>query len=202
MIFFEDLLYKIQLMGKKWIFIILFIIFFVLIVLAEVTRSVKTEIKTNIVEKKDPFQTYESADGSFSLTLKTDYNLEKIENDKYILDLVSDKNLNIFIDKQPLVEGKSLEEVINVDKRDYPGQFNGFTNVSETSGIKVKNDLPAFTYSFEYFDANISQGFMVQIVWVQTNTGYYIFNMDFPKETLDESLVIINDILSVFEFSE
>jgi hypothetical protein len=43
---------------------------------------------------------------------------------------------------------------------------------------------------------------MVQIVWVQTNTGYYIFNMDFPKETLDESLVIINDILSVFEFSE
>ena len=141
MIFFEDLLYKIQLMGKKWIFIIIFIIFFVLIVIAELTRNVKTEIQNNIVEKKDPYQTFESADGTFSMTLNSDYNLEQLENDRYLIDLVSDSNLNVFIEKQPLVENKTLEEVINVDKRDFHPLFNNVTNLSDTTGIKVKNDL-------------------------------------------------------------
>lgn len=152
----------------------------------------------NKIDNKNPNSTFISKNNSLSLELPKHYNFSKVDSiQDYILELRSPNNINIFVSEKNLIENKSFNEVVNADKKAYIESFNRYSNLSEISELTV-NNFPAYSYSFHYLD-NKKVAYYLQIIWIKTDNKYYIFDIEFPLNSLDSNHTIMNDIISKFK---
>ena len=121
-----------------------------------------------------------------------------LPQNNYILELRNDSNLNIFISQKDSIIGRSLNDVVSADRLAYTETFSKVSNISELKELTI-NDRSAFTYSFHYLDEILNKTFYIQITWVNINSNYYVFDIEFPLEDLSLYTNIITDVLSSFK---
>ncbi len=136
---------------------------------------------------------------TISLELSNDYLLKQYTpNNSYLLELRSEKNLNIFISQKELFTEKKLEDVVSADKLAFMSSFSTISNTSELKQVTI-NDRIAYTYSFHYLDENLNTTFYLQVAWLEIDDNYYIFDIEFPLNDLNQYTNIITDVLSNFK---
>ena len=89
----------------------------------------------------------------------------------------------IFLEKNPAIENKNLEDLNKKKKNNYISSFENTSNISESKTITI-NEKPVYTYSFHYFDQKLNTTFYLQIMWLQIENEYYTFNVEFPLDKL------------------
>lgn len=184
---------------KKIIFVVLiFIIILIFIILKFFIPKdfSNTQLSENINSFESNESIFYSSNQKISLKLSNDYNFiqYKPKND-YILELRNSNNLGIFISEESLIYDKPLSEIVKADFDAYVAQFNNSTNVSNISEFD-RGGFPAYTYSFHYLDSQTRTGYYLQTIWLENNNKYYIIDIEFPANTLNENSKIINDILN------
>ena len=118
--------------------------------------------------------------------------------DDYLLELRSDNNFNIFLSHRNLIENRSLDEVASADLHSYTEEYTNYSNLSQVTEFNIK-DYKGYTYSFHYLDSSTNTAFYLQVVWLETEKGYYIFDVEFPLDNLNNYTNIINDIINTFK---
>ena len=173
------------------IFIIILIIFF---------HPQDTEKKLKEQEAANPYKTYSSLDSRVSLELPKRYNLQGVQSN-YLLQLQSDSGLIINIEEEPIVFGKSLNEVSNSDKEIYTQKFENAFDISELKEFSLENNnaLSSYTYSFKYTKEEIT--YDIQIFWVQGNTCYYVITTHFPESDITKYQGLESEIISSFKMN-
>ncbi len=66
--------------------------------------------------------------------------------------------------------------------------------------MQVLNDAPSYSYSFQYLDSNSKKVYYLHVIWIETETGYYIIDIERPVEYLNYYSSIITDIISGFKY--
>lgn len=178
---------------KVLIFIIILVLAILLISFIFIFNNSK-----NKIDNKNPNSVFISNNNSISLELSKNYSFSKVNSvQDYILELRSPNNINIFVSEKNLIENKSFNEVVDVDKKAYIENFSRYSNLSEISELTV-NNFPAYSYSFHYLD-NKKIAYYLQIIWIKTDNKYYIFDIEFPLNSLDSNYTIISDTISKFK---
>lgn len=185
---------------KKVIVISIIFIVFILGVIIFIAKKISTpqdNLSTNeITETSTVFYSY---DDSISIELSNNLNLKNYNSNLgYILELRSDDNLDIFVSKKDIIANKTLAEVVNADKSAFLSNFKTQSNLSEVKELSVNNNL-AYTYSFHYLDETINTAFYLQVIWLQIDNNYYIFDIEFPLDNLSFYTNISTSILSSFK---
>lgn len=189
-----------QLNIKKIIIIVTILILILLIITLLIARKI-SKPKTNSDSANTTTSTiFYTLDNSAYLELPNSFNLKQYTSD-YLLELRSENNLNIFIEKANVFQNKNLKEVIEADKITFLKNFAGHSNLSESKELSINNNL-AYTYSFHYLDKNIGKAFYLQVTWLQINDNYYIFNIEFPLDDLAFNTNISSSVLSNFKVTE
>ena len=135
------------------------------------------------------------------LSLDSSYGLSQFDSiQDYILELRSEDNLNIFIEKKILSTDKILYNIVTKDKEDYIKKFNSISNISDIREITLADGTIGYTYGFHYLDKRTRQTYYLQIIWIQKNTSYYITSIEFPLDKLDSYSKIINELTTNFKF--
>lgn len=135
------------------------------------------------------------------LSLDSSYGLSQFDSiQDYILELRSEDNLNIFIEKKILSTDKILYNIVTKDKEDYIKKFNSISNISDIREITLADGTIGYTYGFHYLDKRTRQTYYLQIIWIQKNTNYYITSIEFPLDKLDSYSKIINELTTNFKF--
>lgn len=135
------------------------------------------------------------------LSLDRSYGLSQFDSiQDYILELRSEDNLNIFIEKKILSTDKILYNIVTKDKEDYIKKFNSISNISDIREITLADGTIGYTYGFHYLDKRTRQTYYLQIIWIQKNTSYYITSIEFPLDKLDSYSKIINELTTNFKF--
>ena len=62
-----------------------------------------------------------------------------------------------------------------------------------------KDDKSIYTYSLDYLDSQIKTAFYLQVIWFETENGYYIIDIEFPLDDLDNYKNIINETIDNFK---
>ena len=78
----------------------------------------------------------------------------------------------------------------------YTKNFQKISNVSEISSISVNKDLESYIYSFDYLENG--QKFNLKIIWIETENGYYVIDINFPSNLSDNFSNLIKEITSSF----
>ena len=86
----------------------------------------------------------------------------------------------------------------SADSNSYIENFKTYSNLSSLSEFDFNNNT-AYTYSFHYLDSSNKTPFYLQIVWLQTENCYYIFDVEFPVENMENYTKIVNEILTSFK---
>ena len=187
--------------GK--IAILVVIVLFLIIIIIESINIFSKQAEDKKIEETNPNTTFFSDDGIISLEIAKKYELSQFHsNERYLLELRSSRNLDIFFSHRNLIEDKNLSEVVAADKRAFLEGFQSTANISEQQNIKVINDFPAFTYSFEYLDKNQNKAYYLQVIWIETDNGYYVIDVEIPMEYLSYYSTIITDITSGFRIKK
>ncbi len=154
-------------------------------------ESPHIKIKSEISESK-----FYSQNKIFSLTLSNSYNFIQYEPvSNYILELRNENNLNIFVSEEDLLQNLTLSELVNADLKSYVAKFENSSNISNISEID-RGGKPAYTYSLHYLDTNTKTAYYLQTIWLEYNDKYYIIDIEFPLNSLNENSKIINDVLN------
>ena len=142
--------------------------------------------------------TFFNSDGSIYLELPNTYGLQQYasKND-YLIELRSNIDLNIFISSKNKIEGKSLKDIVYADKLSFVENFQTVSNISEIKELII-NGNNACTYSFHYLDENLNTTFYIQVSWLEINNNYYVFDIEFPLNDLNNYINIITDVLNNF----
>lgn len=182
---------------KKIIFIITFFIFIIGISIFVFSK------KSNIIISKNnsPYITFYGTNNSISLNLLKKYELTQSESNKYIIELHSPKNLHILISHESLINDRNLSDVANADIKAYIEEFNSYSNLSELKEFEINGNL-SYTYSFHYLDTTTKTTYYLQVIWLQENDGYYIFDISFPLDDLNTYSNIINETLDNFKIEK
>lgn len=180
---------------KKIIIVILIIALIVGIVIWKYSSS--TEPKENKkVEDTNPNTTFYSENQNISLELSKDYNFTQyLPANNYLLELRNDDNLNIFISEENVLENKNLSEIVSADQTAYLSNFDKHSNLSSVTEFD-RNGKPAYTYSFHYLDSKTKTAYYLQTIWIESGEKYYILDIEFPLNSLNENSKIINDVLN------
>ena len=153
-------------------------------------------------EEKDSTTIFYSPDQKESLELLTSFNIKQYNSDlKYLMELRSDANLDIFVSKEEVVKGRNFEEVVENDKQAYLKNFNSSSNVSDVKELNI-GENPAYSYSFHYLDNTLYKAFYLQVIWMQVEDTYYIFDIEFPLDDLTLNSNIASAVISNFEIYE
>ena len=187
-----------QLNMKKVIIISAILVILLIVIITSIIKHFTKPAETNstITETSTIFY---STDNSFSVELSNNYNLADFNSNLgYLLELRSEDNLNVFISKKEAFQGKSLSEIIDADKSAYLEKFENYSNLSEIKELSVNNNI-AYTYSFHYLDKNLNQAFYLQVVWLQIDNNYYVFDIEFPLDDLSFNSNIATAVLSTFQ---
>lgn len=177
----------------KIIFIVI-ISLFILVVLIEIISNLLDKNNTNktIVTT----ETFYDEKKSLSIALPSTYNLEKNTSDNYLIELKSPQALKILISKKDIITGRKLSDIVFADRNSYTKNFQKISNVSEISSISVNKDLESYIYSFDHLENE--QKFNLKIIWIETENGYYVIDINFPSNLSDNFSNLIKEITSSF----
>lgn len=154
-------------------------------------ESPSVKVKNEITESE-----FSSKNKKFSLTLSSSYNFVQYDSSpNYILELRNENNLNIFVTEESLLQNLTLAELVNADLNSYVAQFENSSNISNVSEFD-RGGKPAYTYSFHYLDTNTKTAYYLQTIWFEYGDKYYIIDIEFPLNSLNENSKIINDVLN------
>lgn len=186
-------------LNLKKVFITIAIIILIILLIFFAFKSKKgPDIKK--VKSENEKSLFTSTDNSMSLEFSSKYELAPYKSTgDYILELRSSKNVAIFVSRKDLVERKSLYNLVSTDRTSYINGFSNQSNLSEMAELNI-NGFPSYTYSFNYVDTtdgNVS--YYLQIFWIQTDKGYYIIDVEFPLDLLNENSNIINELAESFK---
>ena len=183
---------------KKIILLVVIILIIIItissIVIFKFTYSNKIEQDTNSL----PYTIFTDKNNSIKLTLSKDYGLTSFSSDNYLLELRSDNNLDIFVSHETLIENRSLSDIAKADLDAYLKEYKTYSNLSELREFK-KDDKSIYTYSLDYLDSQIKTAFYLQVIWFETENGYYIIDIEFPLDDLDNYKNIINETIDNFK---
>ena len=180
------------------VFIILFLIILLFDLFSNLFKEETTTIQERTQEAQNPNTIFYNNDKTISIELSKQYELSQYtSSNNYLLELRSPNNLDIFISKIDLVDGKTLKEVASADSNSYIENFKTYSNLSSLSEFDI-NNTTAYTYSFHYLDSSNKTPFYLQIIWLQTENYYYIFDVEFPVEDMENYTKIVNEILTSF----
>ena len=195
----EVFYFKKELNIKKIILVIIVIILILGILLKifnhndNSTKEIKTEVQT---QKSNPNSTFYDINQQISITLPNSYRLLQYSSkNNYLIELRSENNLNIFISKENILSNKTLSEIASADIKSYIENFNNYSNLSEPKGFKV-GSKQAYTYSFHYLDSKTKQIYYLQVIWLQTDSEYFIFDIEFPLDDLNNYTALIDTVLN------
>ncbi len=183
---------------KVIIFSILLIVILLIIIfmIAKKISSPKNNPEIPVVQENNSV-IFSSNDNSISVELSKNLNLIKYDSN-YLLDLRSNDNLDIFIDRQEKIANRELLDVVKADNVAFLQNFEGYSNPSDIKELSVNNNL-AYTYSFHYLDTNLSKAFYLQIIWLEINENYYIFDIEFPLDELNFYTNLVTSVLASFQ---
>lgn len=184
-----------ELNKKKIIIVVLLILIITGLILWKIfspsEKSFSLKIKEEITESK-----FYSKNKTFSLTLSNSYNFIQFKPDQnHILELRNEKNLNIFVAEENLLQNSTLAELVNADLKSYVAQFEKSSDISNVSEFD-RGGKPAYTYSLHYLDKNTKTAYYLQTIWIEYNDKYYIIDIEFPLNSLNKNSKIINDVLN------
>lgn len=189
-------------LNYKKIIIAIIISLFLITISIEIISNICKKSEEKKIEDTSPNKTFYSNDNTISLEISKKYEFtEFTPSNNYLLELRSPKDLNIFISFKNTLQNRPLLEIISADKRSFIEGFNGYSNLSEPKDISINETNPMYTYSFHYLDNKLKKTFYLQIIWIQTQTGYYIIDTEFPLDDLNIYSNIITDILAGFKFN-
>ena len=183
-------------LNIKKILIVLLIIFIIPgIILWKVfspsEESSSVKIKDEVTESK-----FYSKNKNFSLTLSSSYNFVQFDPaESHILELRNENNLNIFVAEENLLQNLTLAELVEADLKSFVAQFEKSSDISNVTEFD-RGGKPAYTYSFHYLDSNTKTAYYLQTIWIEYNDRYYIIDIEFPLNSLNENSKIINDVLN------
>lgn len=149
-------------------------------------------------ELSNPYKTYTSSDNRVSLEFPKRYNLQKVETSS-LLQLQSNEGLVINIEEEPIVFGKSLNEISNSDKEIYIKKFENTFDISDLKEFSLENSnaLSSYTYSFKCISQETT--YNLQVFWIQANTCYYVINIAFPETDTSKYQGLESEIISSFK---
>lgn len=179
--------------------IILVVIILILIFLIFFVPKMFKKAKEKIIEDSEPNKIFTSSDGTIELVLSKEYGFSEYKpRQNYILELRTENNLDIFVSHKELIENRNFNNIVSSDRDSYIKTFNTYSNLSEISDLTV-NGNPAYSYSLHYLDNRVA--YYLQIIWIQTDNGYYIIDVEFPLDTLNSNHKIINDLITNFKIN-
>lgn len=165
------------------------------------TNKNKEQIKIGSETHENKILDFKDKNNEIILSLNSSYGLSQFDSiQDYILELRSEDNLNIFIEKKILSTDKILYNIVTKDKEDYSKKFNSISNISDIREITLADGTIGYTYGFHYLDKRTRQTYYLQIIWIQKNTSYYITSIEFPLDKLDSYSKIINELTTNFKF--
>ena len=83
------------------------------------------------ITNEDQILPFEDKNKQISLSLNNSYGLKQFDSTQdYILELRSDKDLNIFIEKEDLIEDRILYNIVTQDKEIYIKEFSSKSKLS------------------------------------------------------------------------
>lgn len=180
---------------KKIAILAIIIVLIIGIVIWKLFPPVKKTIEEK-VEDSNPIASFSSQNGNINLDLSKEYNFTQyypINN--YLLELRNEDNLNIFIAEGGKIQNQVFSEVVSADQTAYIANFNKYSNLSSVSEFNLSGSL-AYTYSFHYLDTKTKIAYYLQTIWIEKNDKYYIIDIEFPLDSLNENSKIINDVLN------
>lgn len=185
-------------LNIKKILLVIAIILFLIFLIFFVPKIIKN-IKDKKIEDFEPNKTFVSRDNNISIVLSKEYELSEYKpTQDYILELRSPNNIDIFISHKDLVENRDLNTIISNDRNSYIEKFNGYSNLSDIVELTIDRNQ-AYSYSFHYLDNKTA--YYLQIIWIQTETGYYVIDVEFPLDTLTSNHKVIKDLISTFRIN-
>ena len=180
---------------KKILIVLLIILIISGLILGKVFPPSKessfVKIKDEVTESK-----FYSKNKNFSLTLSSSYNFIQFDPaESHILELRNENNLNIFVAEENLLQNLTLAELVEADLKSFVAQFKKSSDISNVTEFD-RGGKPAYTYSFHYLDSNTKTAYYLQTIWIEYNDRYYIIDIEFPLNSLNENSKIINDVLN------
>lgn len=183
---------------KKIIIVVLIILIIISIILWKffISANNSEAKKITSADSNNQTTTFYSENKKITLTFPNSYDFIQYKpKNNYLLELRNENNLNIFITKETLLDDTLLSEIVNADLKSYVAQFNNSSNVSNISEFD-RGGTPAYTYSLHYLDSKTNTAYYLQTIWIENNNDYYILDIEFPLNSLNENSKIINDILN------
>jgi len=177
--------------------IIIAIIIVVALILHTPAPAPKNETSSEITAPSGSI--FYNSTNSVSIELSKAYNLKQYSSEHYIIELRSFDNLGIFISETEVIPNKKLSSIVETDKQSFLEEFEGHSNLSDTKELLVRGN-PAYTYSFHYLDTNLNKPFYIQIVWLEIDNIYYIFDIEFPLEDMIINTNVITETLTSFAY--
>ncbi len=183
---------------KKVVGICILAVFIIILIIFSLPKNTEKKIKGE--EEANPYKTYHSLNSSVSLELPKRYNLQELQSN-YLLQLQSDDGLLINIEEEPILFGKSLNEVSNSDKEVYTQKLENTFDVSnlEEFNLEKSNALSSYTYSFKHINEGTT--YNIQIFWIQGNTCYYVISTVFPENNATKYQGLESEIISSFKMN-
>lgn len=175
-----------------------------LVVISVVLFIPKKEKTQNVItppKVENEFIDFEDKNKDIILTFNKTYGLKQFDlNQRYILELRSDKNLNILVEKKDLISDKNLYDIAKKDKENYIKNFNNTVEISELKELHF-NSAIGYTYSFEYTSTTYPSNLCMHVIWCQGQNCYYITNVIYPKEKQNENSNILTEIVNTFKYN-
>lgn len=148
------------------------------------------------IESEKPNKTFYSSDKTISLDYLKTYGFNQYKtNENYLMELRTENNLNVFVSKKDLLPGKTLYDIATADSKTYINEFANYSNISELSEFNY-NEKKAYTYSLHYLNSKVP--YYLQVIWIESSNAYYILDIEFPLEDLNNYTNIINDTINSF----
>lgn len=189
--------YRKKLNIKKIALAIIIILFFVIII-TDLVSGILNKKESDNIEAQNPNSIFYDTNNTISIELSKQYELSQYKpSGDYLIELRNPNNLNIFISHKNLIENRNLSSVVSSDLHSYIEEYTSYSNLSDITDFTTK-DKTAYTYSFHYLDSKTNTPFYLQVVWLECETGYYIFDIEFPLENLNNYTKIVNETLESF----
>ena len=188
----------------KKILILVFIGLFLLVIIIDLLSKAFTSVKKEPDIKVNPYDIFVSSDSQFEISLSKDYKLEDKTVSPYILKLKSEDNtVTILLSEHSKIDSSTLKQIAEGDKKIYVNKFNSMSNASDLYETNILENKQGFTYSFNYIKTvdGVDKTYYFQTIWFETDSSYFIIDIDFPQENLDSYSKLINDFLKGLKIS-
>lgn len=188
----------------KKILILVFIGLFLLIITIDLLSKAFTKVKKDPDIKVNPYDTFVSSDSQFEVSLSKEYKLADKTSPPYILKIKSDENkITILLSEHGKIDSSSLRQIAEGDKKMYSSKFNSMSNVSDLYETNILENKQGYTYSFNYVK-NVNgtdETYYFQTIWFETDSSYFIIDIEFPQGSLESNAKLINDFLKGLKMS-